>query len=150
MIVKNKNGIIIGFILILIIGIAMFFWLRNTNESKEPKNPEENTTNYTANKSATNVSPTNSTNQTEITQSAPSIVGIEEEISSFSTKIYTKEAERQHNIEITCNTLNDTILQPGTTFSFCQTVGQATSAKGYQEADIFDHNGQKKKGLRWW
>ena len=39
------------------------------------------------------------------------------------------------------------LLRRGETFSFCNTVGKATKAKGYQEADIFTSNGQVKKGL---
>ena len=74
----------------------------------------------------------------------------ENTLSTFSTKIYTKESARQNNINITCSSLNDTIVKNGDTFSFCSTVGQATTAKGYQKADIFDKNGNKKKGLRWW
>ena len=74
----------------------------------------------------------------------------EEQLSTFSTKIYSKDSERQNNINITCNTLNDTIVKNGETFSFCNTVGKATSSKGYEEADVFDHNGNKTKGLRWW
>ena len=61
-----------------------------------------------------------------------------------------KVSERQNNINITCNTLNDTIVKNGETFSFCNTVGKATSSKGYEEADVFDHNGNKTKGLRRW
>ena len=83
-------------------------------------------------------------NTINITQN---ITGKEEEISSFSTKIVTKDSNRQHNINLTCSTLNDTIIENGSTFSFCGTVGQATSQKGYKEADIFDANGNKKKGL---
>ena len=49
-------------------------------------------------------------------------------------------------MEITTSTLNDTIVKSGETFSFCNTVGPATSSKGYLEADIYDHNGNKKKG----
>lgn len=71
----------------------------------------------------------------------------EEQLSTFSTKIYSKDSARQNNIKITCNTLNDTIVKNGSTFSFCGTVGQATSSKGYQEADIYDHDGNKKKGF---
>ena len=48
---------------------------------------------------------------------------------------------------ITCNTLNDTIVSNGDTFSFCNTVGKATSERGYLEADIFDKNGKKIKGI---
>ena len=41
-------------------------------------------------------------------------------------------------------------VKNGETFSFCNTVGKATSSKGYEEADVFDHNGNKTKGLRRW
>ena len=70
----------------------------------------------------------------------------EEAIASFTTKIYNKESERQNNVSITCSTLNNTIVENGNTFSFCK-IGPATSAKGYQKADIFDNDGNKKKGL---
>ena len=43
--------------------------------------------------------------------------------------------------------MNNSIVRNGTTFSFCDTIGPATSEKGYQEADIFDKEGHKKKGL---
>ena len=61
----------------------------------------------------------------------------ETQISEFTTKIYTKDSERQNNISITCSTLNDTIVENGDTFSFCNTVGKATSSKGYEKADVF-------------
>ncbi len=77
----------------------------------------------------------------------PAPVTSEEQISTFSTKIYNKEQARQNNINITCSSLNDTIIANGATFSFCNTVGPATTQKGYQKADIFDKNGRKKKGL---
>ena len=63
---------------------------------------------------------------------------VETEIASFSTKIYTKDANRQNNVRITCSSLNDTLVENGATFSFCNTVGQATTAKGYKKAEIFD------------
>ncbi len=71
----------------------------------------------------------------------------EEEIATFTTKIYNQDKARQNNVSITCNTLNETIVKAGNVFSFCETVGQASTNKGYQEADIFDQNGNKKKGL---
>lgn len=71
----------------------------------------------------------------------------EEQIATFSTKIYTKDSARQNNISITCNTLNGTIVKNGSSFSFCNTVGASSTSKGYQKADIFDKNGNKKKGL---
>lgn len=71
----------------------------------------------------------------------------ETQIATFSTKIYSSDPARQNNVKITCDTLNDTIVKAGDTFSFCNTVGQATTSKGYQKAEIFDSNGNKKKGL---
>ena len=68
-----------------------------------------------------------------------------EEVSSFSTKIFTKDSSRQNNITITCSTLNNTDIANGKTFSFCNTVGQASPSKGYTKADIFT-NGKKTKG----
>ena len=52
----------------------------------------------------------------------------------------------QKNMEITTTALNGTIVKNGETFSFCNTIGPSTSSKGYLEADIYDHNGNKKKG----
>ena len=69
---------------------------------------------------------------------------VEKTLATFSTKIYSKDSARQNNIKITCNSLNNTTVKNGSTFSFCNTVGQATSAKGYQKADIFDKDGNKK------
>lgn len=71
----------------------------------------------------------------------------EVEVSTFTTKIYTKEEGRQNNMRITTSKLNGAVIYSGETFSFCDTVGKATTAEGYMEADIFDSNGNKKKGL---
>ena len=68
-----------------------------------------------------------------------------EEIASFSTKIYTKDSNRQNNITITCSALNDTDVSDGETFSFCDTVGRSSPSKGYKKADIFT-DGEKTKG----
>ena len=43
--------------------------------------------------------------------------------------------------------MNETIVNKGEIFSFCQTVGKATSTKGYEKAEIYDHNGKKQEGL---
>ena len=106
----------------------------------------ENTQNTTNTTNATNKN--NETPQeNKDTTLAPAPQTKEEQIATFSTKIYSNDAARQNNISITCNTLNDTIVKNGETFSFCGTVGQSSTSKGYQKADIFDKNGNKKKGL---
>ena len=86
-------------------------------------------------------------NNTTNTNSEKAKTPIEEQLSTFTTNIYSKDSSRQNNIKITCNTLNNTIVNSGETFSFCQTVGQATTSKGYEKADIYDRNGNKKQGL---
>lgn len=103
----------------------------------------QNTTNTTNATNKNNETP----QENKDTTPAPAPQTKEEQIATFSTKIYSNDAARQNNISITCNTLNDTIVKNGETFSFCGTVGQSSTSKGYQKADIFDKNGNKKKGL---
>ena len=168
--IKLKKNKIIILIIILIIGISVgiYFIFKNKNKdtstkylaSKTSTNEEQNNTSLstnTSNSTPNNITENNtiSNNQnnadSNVTQvpAEQSIVEPpkEEAIASFTTKIYNKDSARQNNIAITTSKLNDTIVKNGTNFSFCNTVGPATSAKGYQEADIFDKDGNKKKGL---
>lgn len=143
---------ILCIILIIIIAIFLFFYFsRSNNKSDNNVTNTTNTSNHVTDSNITNNSTQNnldvsrtSQNQTinEITYTPK-----EEEISKFSTKIYTKDSSRQNNLSITCSTLNGHIVKAHETFSFTQTIGPSTSAKGYQEADIFDSNGNKKKGF---
>ncbi len=149
----NKNiWIILFIILILIVGFIVFFYINNNNQ---------NTNNlYEANKtSITNITNDNISNEKQKNetsnneQSSNQRVGIsdkkivEQQLSTFSTKIYSQDSARQNNVNITCDKLNGTTIQNGETFSFCNTIGPSTISKGYQEADIFDNKGNKKKGL---
>ncbi len=168
---NNKIWIIASIVIIICIGVGIYFIFKNKtpqtsnytasktsgNESKnssskenvilnESKNDNVNiqnsntsVTNNEESKNKIEVSENSSHNETEQKK--------EEEISSFTTKIYTKDSARQNNVAITCSSLNGTIIKNGSTFSFCKTLGPSTSAKGYQEADIFDQEGNKKKGL---
>lgn len=142
----------------MLIGIGIYFYVRNTTS--------ENPSSYEANKTATEQSTNNTNNQNSIenssnetnnntnttptaenntnTDNTPKIT--EEQLSAFSTKIYSNDSNRTKNMEITTSTLNGTIVKNGETFSFCNTIGPSTSSKGYLEADIYDHNGDKKKG----
>ena len=156
---KNKWWIILILGIIIILGLAFYFISRNnsnsdnysatktaTNESTNQNNTDLNNSIDTTNQNIDNNS--NQRNAIEITEnSTGSEIKTEEEIASFSTKIYSSDSARQNNINITCSTLNGTVVTNGSTFSFCNTVGQSTSAKGYLEADIFDRNGNKKKGF---
>lgn len=163
MVINLKNKLWIILILVLLIGIggSIYFFTKSNNSNKsdyissrtstDEQNDTNTNTNTNTDTSATsNVEQNNENekNTIEITQNATGAPQKkEEEISSFSTKIYNKESSRQNNVSITCSSLNDTIVPNGSTFSFCNTVGQATTARGYQKADIFDKDGNKKKGL---
>lgn len=151
---KNKLWIILIIFIVIGIGIGIYFFSKKSNSDKSDYSAQktvinqENNSEKTTNTINSVQNNTNTTNTIVIPQdSNENKPKTEEAISSFSTKIYTKDSARQNNITITCSTLNETVVANGSTFSFCNTVGQATSAKGYQEADIFDNEGNKKKGL---
>lgn len=171
---NNKLWLIIALLIILCIGIGIYFFLKNSNSNKSnyqaskistnnsitnnnsiSNNNNDNNDNINNNNMLNNDENNTSNNIIENTNSetnsmqnsADEAQKKEEAIASFTTKIYNKESERQNNVSITCSTLNNTIVKNGSTFSFCNTVGPATSAKGYQKADIFDSDGNKKKGL---
>ncbi len=144
---KNKLWILGVIILIITIACLIFFYTqknKNNNLKYQADRASQNVTvndlNSTLNSQSNKIE---NVNQSDPLQNQTK----EEIITSFSTKIYNKESERQNNIQITCNTLDSTIVRNDSTFSFCDTVGQSTSAKGYQEADIFDKDGNKQKGL---
>ena len=160
---KNSIKVILIIAIILVLGIGIFLIINNSKMREKSNNYEAEKTSTKTNEidiNNTNVTTTPKTEDENSKQSYSSQNNIEsisptptnpppkeEEISSFSTKILNKDSNRQHNIKLTCSTLNDTIVEPGSIFSFTNTVGQATSSKGYKEADIFDANGKKKKGL---
>ena len=153
---NKKTWILIVIVLAVLIGVGVFFYFQNTTPSESNENTYEanrTSTNNTSNATSQQANQTENTAVNEVKQgiaeaenNKPAPVK-EEQIATFSTKIYSTDSARQNNVSITCNTLNETIVKNGETFSFCGTVGQASSSKGYQKADIFDKDGNKKKGL---
>ncbi len=162
---KNKKWIILCILIVLaLIGAGIYFYYNSNNSNSDDYDAQrtatnDNNSNNDSSDENNSVDTDNSENTTgqnnaqdnnatdNTTTEIRSGITKEQTISSFSTKIYTKDSSRQNNIEITCNTLNGTIVNAGETFSFCQTVGKATTSKGYEKADIYDHNGKKKEGL---
>lgn len=167
---KSKSIILIIILTVLIGGLAYHFYNVNqnknisqqseyntakvgTNTNELPiENKEQNISNninenVTNNTTSSENNTSNSTNSTEQESNNETVSSAKEtEIASFSTKIYTKDSSRQNNVSITCSKLNDTIVENGKTFSFCNTVGKATSSKGYQKADVF-RDGETIKAL---
>lgn len=161
--------IIIGFIL-LGVGAGIYFYRRNNSSSNHsnmndfPYNSTRVSSNNEIDKQGNETDTLNSKSASEnetqpkeenkaaenhqenqdssSEQEQPS----ETQIADFTTKIYTKDKERQNNVSITCSSLNDTFVENGSTFSFCDTVGKATTSKGYQKADVFQ-DGEKVQAL---
>ena len=60
-------------------------------------------------------------------------------LASFQTK-HTDNANRNTNLKLACQAINDTILMPGDTFSFNDCLGERTSEKGYKPAGTYVGN----------
>ena len=153
----DKKIWVIIILIIILIGFGIYLFFNHSNEGILGNESSNNSTseNNTNNNISENTNTSYNSEKTVAANSTDKNIGFtpseekkvsEKEIASFSTKIYTKDSERQNNIKITCSSLNNADVIPGETFSFTSTVGKATSSKGYQEADIFT-NGQKTKGL---
>lgn len=168
---KNKWWVLAVVFLIIAIVLCCYFFFNKSNNnlyiadrtstnnrnniadksSNNASNTENNNVNQNTNVENTNVNEhnTNINNNLNILENNTNntLPRQEEVISAFSTKVYSKDANRQNNIKLACSELNGTIVPNGSTFSFCKTVGQSTPQKGYTEADIFDEDGNKKKGI---
>ena len=64
-----------------------------------------------------------------------------DELATYSTTYASSNYNRSQNIAIAARTVNGTVLMPGETFSYNETLGQRTTAKGYREAGAYV-NGQ--------
>lgn len=133
----------------MIISIFLFLLLfiltgcSNENNNSTPQN-----TSSSASRTSTNTNLDNEENRVENLLKNPdtSTPPTEAEVASYSTIIKDKSSGRLTNIQITCSTLNGTIIEPGETFSFCQTVGKPTAERGYQEASVII-NHKTEKGI---
>lgn len=71
---------------------------------------------------------------------------VNEKIASFGTSYTTSTYERSNNIALATRSINGRLLLPGDTFSFNETVGERTRARGYKEAGVIINN-QIESGL---
>lgn len=133
-----KKYILPIIILIAFIVLVAYFYFNKFNFNDK--------IDYNANRLSTEVEnnkvKNNSVANTDVPR-APVIV--EEEISSFSTKIIDDDEDRDTNIRITCNEINGTIIKNGEEFSFNKVAGNPTPDRGYKKAGVFI-DGELKKG----
>lgn len=73
--------------------------------------------------------------QPEITTEEAQGMGIVERISTFTTDYASTNKPRVNNIHTLADALDGTLIPPGGTFSFNDTIGERTAEKGYQEAN---------------
>ena len=139
-----KKIVIFLFIIAGLVGIGV--WWYNSTKTENIPQAQNDTFNYQAERSNVNTNIANNNNEVNKIDNVVAPTRKEIQIATFSTKIYNKDEDRQNNIGITCRTLSTKEVQPGETFSFCDTVGKATHAKGYEEADIYV-DGKKEQGL---
>ena len=145
----KKFLIIFGILGLVGIGIGIYLFNRNTssnNSNYDSTRLSTNNSENTTKNSNTNQDTESSNSDIKNNQPEAQKQELETQISEFTTKIYTKDKKRQNNINITCSTLNDTYVESGETFSFCNTVGKATTSKGYEKADVF-RDGEVIKAL---
>ena len=128
-----KKYILPIIILIAFIVLIAYFYFNKFNFNDE--------IDHNANRLSTEVE--NSTGLNNDISKEPVVV--EEEISSFSTKIIDDDDNRDTNIRITCNEINGTIIKDGEEFSFNKVAGNPTPDRGYKKAGVFI-DGELKKG----
>ena len=122
-----KRFAFIFIILILVIGILVYFSFKDNNKTEEAdynttKESEQNIINEINNVSV----PQNTIKEHKV---------VETELASFSTDLQGDSA-RLNNIRVTCDTINGTVINAKDTFSFNNIIGMPSSDKGYQEADV--------------
>jgi vancomycin resistance protein YoaR len=69
-----------------------------------------------------------------ITTAKARTMGIKERLSRYTTTYAASNKPRVNNIHLLADALDGTLVAPGATFSFNDTIGPRTAAKGYQEA----------------
>lgn len=79
--------------------------------------------------------------QTKVDEAAPKVSKedldkIDSLISTFSTNFASSSSARAANLKVAASTIDGTVLMPGETFSFNNTIGKTTPDKGYKLAPV--------------
>ena len=71
-----------------------------------------------------------------LTKEAINATLFQDVLGSVSTN-HTNDSNRNTNLRLACKAINGKIIRPGETFSYNQTLGQRTEAKGYKPAGAY-------------
>ena len=63
-------------------------------------------------------------------------LGIREQISTFTTDMGTSSSNRIHNVQLMAEYIDGTVIEPGDTFSFNDSVGPRTVERGFREGQM--------------
>ena len=61
-----------------------------------------------------------------------------DELATFTTRYDASDTDRTTNLKLACEKLNGTVVLPGETFSYNDTLGPRTVAAGYKNAKIYE------------
>lgn len=84
--------------------------------------------------------------QPERTTEQAKAMGIEKSIGSYTTE-FTGSPNRISNIQRAAELISSTLLAPGEVFSFNQTVGERTEARGFKTAPVIKEDGRLEDDL---
>lgn len=140
-----KKTLQISIVVILLFLLAGCSKQENTNNTNSNNSVSINKVSTTVNQVENTT--TENTVVNEIRKGVHDVEPTEIDLASFSTKLSGNNNPRSRNIGITSSALDGTTVEPGKTFSFCGTIGKCTADKGYEEADTFDHDGNKIQTL---
>ena len=71
---------------------------------------------------------------------------IEDNVGTYSTNYSTSISGRKHNIKLSSEIINDTVVMPGEEFSFNKTIGEISIKSGFKEATVII-NGEFDQGV---
>lgn len=72
----------------------------------------------------------------ERTTAEAEALGIRERISTFTTEMGTSSSNRIHNVQLMAEYIDGTVIGPGETFSFNESVGERTVERGFREGQM--------------
>jgi len=72
----------------------------------------------------------------DLTTSEAEKLGIRQQISTFTTDMGPSSSNRIHNVQLMANYIDGTIVRPGDSFSFNESVGPRTPERGFREGQM--------------
>lgn len=72
----------------------------------------------------------------ELTTAEAEALGIRERISTYTTEMGPSSANRIHNVHLMAEYIDTTVVRPGETFSFNDSVGPRTAERGFREGQM--------------